>query len=366
MSSFGPMTCNDPAAEWTDDCGCFWWKSEEFVQQQRRGWEEWAATDEDAVSTFVSSNIAIASSVSSSDLDFQCDVIAPVVELFDVKLSRELMELAARKAVEAQGHATTQGVQTWVLTNPAVNGVALACQLDILAAATCKNANYVVQLLARVIPGDYLSILGQVVGCNFGFLARSEYGCRLIQRLLERSDCILVSRFIADLCLDEGLDKLIWDRWGAFVAGVFLETRSRDELYELQPVIANLIRGCHGRFDEDTVGTNVRSKKIFGLNYGTYAVVQILQNNVDFLPNLCRERVKFLLKRRRNVQRSNTNVSVCIPPEYSSTLSEALVSQPCKKHRGGKSKRGIRSRPTNGLDYRTWRSMRRGAGAPGY
>ena len=351
------MSCSEPTSEWTDDCGCFWWKSEEFVQRQRRGWEEWAATDEDVVSTFVSSDIAIASSVSSSDLDLQCDIITPVVELFEVELSSELMELAACKAVEAQGRATTQGVQTWVLTNPAVNGVALACQLDILTAATCKNANYVVQLLARVIPGDYLSILGQVVGCNFGFLARSEYGCRLVQRLLERSDCILMSKFIADLCLEEGLDKLIWDRWGAFVAGVFLETRSKDELYELQPVIANLIRGCHDLFNKDTVGTNVRGKKRFGLNYGTYAVVQILLNNVDFLPNLCRERVKFLLMKRgrRNVRRSNPNVSVCIPPEYSSTLSEALVSQPCKKHRGGKSKRGIHSRPTNDLDHRTWR-----------
>ena len=328
-----------------------WWHSEEFFEQQRLEWAQWIHED-DTVSTFVSSSGTSESSATSSEtdefkwLDAQWD--APV-ESVALELSNEVLGHASQKASEAFGESTTRIVQKWVKEGPSDHGCALACHIDVLAAATDKAANYVVQLLARVLPEKYLMILAEVVCNNFSDLSRSEYGCRLVQRLLERTDCDLVAKYVAHLCISQGLETLIWHRWGTYVIGVFLESRSKEELFDLQADIASLLLGRLERFESDksskgAEGDEVSQRGGFSLNYGTYAVLQLLRTHADLLPEVCRGHAEMLLRlypNKKSLRRLRKRSPACNEDNCCDPAKDRVSGVSGDKKRGNR--RGARS-----------------------
>ena len=229
------------------------------------------------------------------------------VPSFALELSEEVLEQAFFKALEAFKEGTCRVVQKWVMEAPSYHGCALACHIDVLAAANNKTANFVVQLLAQILPANYLMILAKVVCDNFHALSRSEYGCRLVQRLFERPDCNILAKYAMELFVSHGLlETLVWHRWGTYVVGVFLEKCSEDDLFHLQGVIYSLLMGCLASFEKDRSVRSNKAMKLGRLNYGSHAVLHVLRTHADLLPELCRNNVHILLKMyhaKRNCRR---------------------------------------------------------------
>lgn len=58
---------------------------------------------------------------------------------------------------------------------------------NVLEASTCPNANHVLQKCVELLPPDKLQFIVEEVSSHVATMARHRYGCRVLERLIERA-----------------------------------------------------------------------------------------------------------------------------------------------------------------------------------
>jgi hypothetical protein len=191
--------------------------------------------------------------------------------------------------------------------------------LDIQQASVHMHANFAVQMLARVLQGERLFDLARAVVAGMLPVSRSQYGCRVVQRLLERSDEPEVQRYVATACVLLDFQAMFRHKWAQFVIGMLLEEfhgavewellrpqvqRVLDE-YLRRPLDAALRRAMDSDDDDEgdsqtSAGRRRRRYRKWKRPAVPYAMVALLslveKRRAEFSSNMCDEKLQVLLR----------------------------------------------------------------------
>lgn len=119
-----------------------------------------------------------------------------------------------------------------------------------------ENGNHVIQVAVRVIPIDHVQFMVDVFFGHLDYLATHRYGCRVVQRLLEKVEApSMISRMM--LGLHACSARLIADQFGNYVPQHIMETgnpQDRDMIvnvvlqhvfsYSSQKFASNVVEKC--------------------------------------------------------------------------------------------------------------------------
>lgn len=129
---------------------------------------------------------------------------------------------------------------------------AIAHQLagHVWQALECRNANYVLQkLITSLRPQASQFVIDEILQRGPGsgaYVARHQFGCRVVERLLEHCTPEQVSPLVEDL-LDFG-SQLCTDSFGNFVVQHVLEFGSDDHKHRMSCIVAEQIASIPGNY----------------------------------------------------------------------------------------------------------------------
>lgn len=116
-----------------------------------------------------------------------------------------------------------------------------------------ENGNHVIQVAVRVIPFQHIHFMVDVFYGEVDYLATHRYGCRVIQRLLEKVEApLMISRLMHGL--HQCSPQLIADQYGNYVPQHIMETGGPvDRDMVVNVVLKNLFSYSKQKFASNVV-----------------------------------------------------------------------------------------------------------------
>lgn len=150
------------------------------------------------------------------------------------------------------------------------------------------NANHVIQVAISRVPIEHVQFIVETIVASVQYWAVHCYGCRVVQRLLEKCDSITKQKMLNDL--HSCAPTLIADQYGNYVAQCIIATGSPQDRQKMMNVIkANLFSYSRQKYASNTVeriitfGTEQQRKDIM------LVLAEKREGGESILPSLVRD-----------------------------------------------------------------------------
>lgn len=150
------------------------------------------------------------------------------------------------------------------------------------------NANHVIQIAISRVPIEHVQFVVDTIVSSVQYWAVHNYGCRVVQRLLERCSGITKQKMLADL--HSCAQTLIADQYGNYVAQCVIIIGSADDRNKMINVIkANLLSYSRQKYASNTVEKGI----LYGSDKQRREIMLVLadkrENGESALPSLVRD-----------------------------------------------------------------------------